>query len=129
MFRAGSNLSSKTEEEIFYRDFKKFSIGELSVGVGQVNCMSYDEIQVIIEKEKDYMEHVTEHSSEINIAYLLITDVMKESSYVMYAGKNAVTVLKNAFNLDNISDKYVALPGVVSRKKQFLPAIMEAMEQ
>lgn len=94
MFRAGSNLSSKTEEEIFYRDFKKFSIGELSVGVGQVNCMSYDEIQVIIEKEKDYMEHVTEHSSEINIAYLLITDVMKETSYVMYAGKNAVTVLK-----------------------------------
>ena len=29
MFRAGSNLSSKTEEEIFYRDFKKFSIGEI----------------------------------------------------------------------------------------------------
>ena len=129
MFRAGSNLSSKTEEEIFYRDFKKFSIGELSVGVGQVNCMSYDEIQVIIEKEKDYMEHVTEHSSEINIAYLLITDVMKETSYVMYAGKNAVTVLKNAFNLDNISDKYVALPGVVSRKKQFLPAVVEVLQQ
>ena len=108
---------------------KKFSIGELSVGVGQVNCMSYDEIQVIIEKEKDYMEHVTEHSSEINIAYLLITDVMKETSYVMYAGKNAVTVLKNAFNLDNISDKYVALPGVVSRKKQFLPAVVEVLQQ
>lgn len=129
MFRAGSNLSSKTEEEIFYRDFKKFSIGELSVGVGQVNCMSYDEIQLIIEKEKDYMEHVTEHSSEINIAYLLITDVMKETSYVMYAGKNAATVLKNAFNLDNLGDKYVALPGVVSRKKQFLPAVVEVLQQ
>ncbi len=81
--------------------------------------MSYDEIQLIIEKEKDYMEHVTEHSSEINIAYLLITDVMKETSYVMYAGKNAVTVLKNAFNLDNISDKYVALPALCQERNSF----------
>ena len=60
--------------------------------------MSFEEIQAIIEKEKSYMEHVTEHNSEINIAYLLITDVMKETSYVMYAGKNAAVVLKNAFS-------------------------------
>lgn len=128
MFRAGSNLSSKTGEEIFLRDYKKFSIGELSVGVGQVNCMSDEEIQAIIQKEKDYMEHVTEHNNEINIAYLLITDVMKEMSYVMYAGKNAAVVLKNAFSLDNVSNIYAALPGVVSRKKQFLPAIVEALQ-
>lgn len=129
MFRAGSNLSSKTGEEIFLRDYKRFSIGELSVGVGQVNCMSDEEIQSIIEKEKDYMQHMIEHSNEINIAYLLITDVMKEMSYVMYAGKNAALVLKNAFSLDNISNVYVALPGVVSRKKQFLPSIVEALQQ
>lgn len=129
MFRAGSNLSSKTEEEIFFRDYKKFSIGELSVGVGQVNCMSFEEIQAIIEKEKSYMEHVTEHNSEINIAYLLITDVMKETSYVMYAGKNAAVVLKNAFTVENVGECYTVLPGVVSRKKQFLPAIVEALQQ
>ena len=129
MFRAGSNLSSKTEEEIFFRDYKKFSIGELSVGVGQVNCMSFEEIQAIIEKEKSYMEHVTEHNSEINIAYLLITDVMKETSYVMYAGKNAAVVLKNAFTVENVGECYIVLPGVVSRKKQFLPAIVEALQQ
>lgn len=129
LFRAGSNLSSKTEEEIFFRDYKKFSIGELSVGVGQVNCMSYDEIQAIINKEKDYMERVTERNGEINIAYLLITDVMKETSYVMYSGKNALQVLKNAFSFDNTGKIYAVLPGVVSRKKQFLPAIVEALQQ
>lgn len=129
LFRAGSNLSSKTEEEIFFRDYKKFSIGELSVGVGQVNCMSYDEIQAIINKEKDYMERVTERNGEINIAYLLITDVMKETSYVMYSGKNALQVLKNAFSFDNTGKIYAVLPGIVSRKKQFLPAIVEALQQ
>ena len=91
--------------------------------------MSYDEIQAIINKEKDYMERVTERNGEINIAYLLITDVMKETSYVMYSGKNSLQVLKNAFSFDNTGKIYAVLPGVVSRKKQFLPAIVEALQQ
>mgnify|MGYP002707651286 CR=1 FL=1 len=56
---------------------------------------------------------MTEHNSEINIAYLLITDVMKETSYVMYAGKNAAVVLKNAFTVENVGECYTVLPGMV----------------
>ena len=129
MFRAGSNLSDKSEEEIFYRDYKKFSIGEITVGVGQVNCMSQEEIEGLIKKEASYITSVTDKSDEINIAYLLLTDVMKETSYVMLSGKNAEQVLMQAFNLDEITNNYVILPGVVSRKKQFLPAIVEVLQQ
>ena len=129
MFRAGSNLSDKSEEEIFYRDYKKFSIGEITVGVGQVNCMSQEEIEELIKKEASYITSVTDKSDEINIAYLLLTDVMKETSYVMLSGKNAEQVLMQAFNLDEITNNYVILPGVVSRKKQFLPAIVEVLQQ
>ena len=129
MFRAGSNLSDKSEEEIFYRDYKKFSIGEITVGVGQVNCMSQEEIEELIKKEASYITCVTDKSDDINIAYLLLTDVMKETSYVMLSGKNAEQVLMQAFNLDEITNNYVILPGVVSRKKQFLPAIVEVLQQ
>ena len=129
MFRAGSNLSDKSEEEIFYRDYKKFSIGEITVGVGQVNCMSQEEIEGLIKKEASYITSVTDKSDEINIAYLLLTDVMKETSYVMLSGKNAEQVLMQAFNIDEITNNYVILPGVVSRKKQFLPAIVEVLQQ
>mgnify|MGYP002508614966 CR=1 FL=1 len=34
MFMAGSNLKNKSPEEIFYQDFKKFSAGDISFGVG-----------------------------------------------------------------------------------------------
>ena len=54
---------------------------------------------------------------------------MKETSYVMYSGKNAAAILKNAFNLDSVEDGYTVLSGIVSRKKQFLPAIVEVMQQ
>lgn len=129
MFRAGSNLSAKSEEEIFYRDYKKFSIGDVTVGVGQVNCMSIDEIYALIKKETNYIANVTDIAKDINIAYLLITDVMTETSYIMYSGKNAEQILMHAFNIDKFDDNYAVLPGVVSRKKQFLPAIVEAMQQ
>ncbi len=36
MFMAGSNLKNKSPEEIFYQDFKKFSAGDISFGVGQI---------------------------------------------------------------------------------------------
>lgn len=44
MFRAGSNLSSKTPEEIFYQDYKKFIVDDLAFGVGQISFMSEEEL-------------------------------------------------------------------------------------
>ena len=47
MFRAGSNLSSKTPEEIFYQDYKKFIVDDLAFGVGQISFMSEEELQTV----------------------------------------------------------------------------------
>lgn len=127
MFRAGSNLSDKTEEEIFYRDFKKFSVNDITIGVGQVNSMGEEEIDAIKGRMNEYIKKM-ENNSVLDTAYLLMTNVMTESSYVLYAGKNASSILSMAFNMD-VNEDCVLLKGVVSRKKQFLPAIMEALQQ
>ena len=37
MFKAGSNIESRTPRDLFNRDFKKFSVGDVVIGVGQVN--------------------------------------------------------------------------------------------
>ena len=42
MFNAGSNLSSKTAKEIIMQDYKKFSVNDVTIGVGQINTMSQD---------------------------------------------------------------------------------------
>ena len=56
MFKAGSNLSSKTPEEIFYQDFKKTSVGAMTFGVGQVNALDGDELVEIKERLIPYLE-------------------------------------------------------------------------
>ena len=127
MFGAGSNLDEKTDREIFYQDFKKFAINDVTVGVGQVNAMGPEDIEKIKAKEVPFIDTVTGDGG-LDVVYFLMTDISTECSYVLCSGKNADTIMSLAFGVDKQQDTYI-LKNVVSRKKQFLPAIMEAMEQ
>lgn len=56
MFRAGSSLSDKSPEEIFYQDFKKFTGGDLNFGVGQISSLDQEELEELRPKITAYME-------------------------------------------------------------------------
>lgn len=127
MFKAGSNISSKTPKELFNRDFKKFAVGDVVVGVGQVNCMEPDETETVKEVMSGYINEVTGENG-LDMAYFMITNVPAGSSEVLCGGKNAVQTLSMAFNVQPFGES-VYLEGVVSRKKQLLPIIMEALQQ
>lgn len=126
MFKAGSNLASKTPKELFERDFKRFSVNDTNIGVGQVNCMEGCEAEMILDEIREYVQGVCNEYG-LNMAYFMITNVLDESSYVVCSDDNAAGVLSRAFNVA-ATDDTVFLKGVVSRKKQVLPAIMEALQ-
>lgn len=64
----------------------------------------------------------------LNMVFFLLTDILTESSTVLCAGEGADRLLAEAFGLDKAQTK-AQLDGVVSRKKQFLPAIMQALQE
>ncbi len=127
MFNAGSNLSSKTAKEIIMQDYKKFSVNDIKIGVGQINTMSQTEIDNIRGKIENYIDQVIADGG-VDMVYLLMTNIMTESSEVVFAGKSAGSVLANAFNVQ-VNGKSAVLEKIVSRKKQFFPAIMETLQQ
>lgn len=127
MFNAGSNLSSKTAKEIIMQDYKKFSVNDVTIGVGQINTMSQTEIDNIRGKIENYIDRVV-NDGNVDMVFLLMTNIMTESSEVVFAGKNAGSVLANAFNV-TVNGKTAILEKIVSRKKQFFPAIMETLQQ
>lgn len=127
MFNAGSNLSSKTAKEIIMQDYKKFSVNDVTIGVGQINTMSQKEIDNIRGRIENYIDRVV-NDGNVNMVFLLMTNIMTESSEVVFAGKSAGSVLANAFNV-TVNGKTVILEKIVSRKKQFFPAIMETLQQ
>lgn len=126
MFKAGSNLSSKTSKELFERDFKRFSVNDINIGIGQVNCMESDEADNLKERMIDYIADSC-HEYGLNMTFFMITNVLDESSYVVCSGNNAVGTISRAFNVE-AQDNTVFLKGVVSRKKQILPTIMETLQ-
>ena len=127
MFNAGSNLSSKTAKEIIMQDYKKFSVNDVTIGVGQINTMSQTEIDNIRGRIENYIDKVVNDGS-VDMVFLLMTNIMTESSEVVFAGKSAGSVLANAFNV-TVNGKTAILEKIVSRKKQFFPAIMETLQQ
>lgn len=127
MFQAGSNLSVKSPEEIFYQDFKKFVLGDVTLGVGQINSMTEEELESIKDKMIPYLQKaLTDH--EVEMIYFMLTNIMEESTEILYAGNGARELALKAFSLP-ADTKQIILEHTVSRKKQVIPAIMIALQE
>ena len=121
MFSAGSNLSARTAEEIFFQDFKRFSVGNIQFGVGQINSMNAIELEEIREKIVPYISTALKESG-LNMIFFMLTNIIRETTELLCCGANADTLVKEAFQLPDDSDCY-ELKGLVSRKKQLIPAL------
>lgn len=127
MFEAGSNFESKTEDEILNQDFKIFYSGDIAFGVAQVSAMGQpelDKVRARIEKRIPSMCG----EKKVQMLYIMLTDIMDETTTLIYYGENAENIAKDAFKVTP-QDNALVLHGVVSRKKQLIPALMKAMTE
>ena len=127
MFEAGSDLSSKSTEEIFYQDYKTFNTAGNDFGVGQITSVSKAGLQQMQGKLLDYMKE--KHRQNPNMMYFfMLTNILEESSIVLYCGGNSRELLAIAYEKE-IPEDGVVIEGMVSRKKQLLPDLIAAMQQ
>ena len=122
MFKAGSNLKDKSPEEIFYQDYKKFiAEDEINFGVGQISSMDSDELAEIKERLVPFM--VSECGRHgVTRVFFMLTNIIEESTELLYYGEEMARIAFHMEPKDGVFD----LKGVVSRKKQLIPALMEA---
>ena len=125
MFEAAASIKGKTIEEIIYDDFKSFIISNRKIGIGQLMVIDYEKVL----KEKDKYIEVLENISrehDYDIMAFVITDVLNSNSYLLYNSK-AKTVFETIFDANPIHEGY-KLVGIVSRKKQIIPLLMEELK-
>jgi manganese-dependent inorganic pyrophosphatase len=121
MFTASSNFASKTPDQIFHQDFKEFVMGDYKVGIGQINSMNKKELDSMKPKMKEYLpQALGQHG--VNLVLFMMTSIMDESSDLLMAGSGVEEVVEKAFGLTP-QDGEVTIPGMVSRKKQMVPAL------
>ena len=126
MFKAGTSLVGKTVDEIFNQDFKKFSFDNLQVGVAQVNSM---DIEGFLPYKEDMLNYMNKFAEDNNLEFtlLLLTDIINANSEIFVGGPRPELVEK-AFNVQ-LTECQGTLVGVISRKKQVVPAITAVMSE
>ena len=135
MFSAGSNLKGKSDGDIFYQDFKRFTVGNSVFGIGQITSLNAVELKDLKKRMSEYTEKEREQH-EIDMMFFMLTNILTESTDLICTGQGAEQLITTAFHVrdedvENVSAQtgIVKLPGVVSREKQLAPQIMMALQQ
>lgn len=126
MFNAGSSLKGRSAEEICFQDFKQFKVNDLVFGVGQINSMNSEELAEAKEILKPYLPKAMNENG-VQMIFFMLTDIVNESTELLYYGKGAKRCLQEAYDLQEDSEKLI-LKGVVSRKKQLIPTLVTALQ-
>lgn len=127
MFQAASDFNKKTPEEIFNQDFKTFVSDKYEFGVAQLSAMSKEELETVRKKLKGYIADVLK-ARKLDMVFVMLTDILEESTILIGAGEDADLMISKAFAVSREEDGFL-LKGVVSRKKQLIPALMAAMQE
>ncbi|HIX15599.1 MAG TPA: putative manganese-dependent inorganic diphosphatase [Candidatus Hungatella pullicola] len=131
MFAAASNLKGKTDGEIFYQDFKRFGAGKVTFGVGQISSLNAEELEELQTRLIPYMAKAREEHG-VNMMFFMLTNILTQSTTLLCEGQGAEQLIAAAFrngeDYPQTGNHCVYLPGVVSRKKQLIPAISLAVQ-
>lgn len=127
MFSAGSNLEGKTTEVIFYQDFKRFTSDKVNFGVGQISSMNEEELEALKKRLLPFMKHECGKNG-ISMVFFMLTNILEESSEIICFGDGSGKLVEESFNVKEENHGYF-LPGVVSRKKQLIPAFIGTLQQ
>ena len=125
MFEAGEDLEGKTAGDIIFADFKEFEHEGVRFGVGQGSYMSPQNLEKAMQMAGAKIEDAR-RDADVDMIFFLLTDIRAESSRLVFAGENAAEAASAAFGID--ASQGVLLDGVVSRKKQFIPAVLGAID-
>ena len=126
MFKAGTSLDGKTAEEIFYQDFKTFSLNSFKVGVSQVGTMYIESFDPLKDDMINLMDLKVKENG-FDLMLLMLTDILNGGSVLIAVGEHK-DIISKAFNV-TLTDSGVYIPGMVSRKKQVIPPIASALNK
>ena len=127
MFEHGGDVSGETAEQIFGTDYKVFNSGRFHFGVGQGSYMSEKNRKAAEALVGPYLE-AARRKQGLDFVFYLFTDVRNASSDLLMAGQGAEEVVAHAFGVE-AKEAAAVLPGVLSRKKQFVPRLIDTLRE
>ncbi|PRS01515.1 manganese-dependent inorganic pyrophosphatase [Bacillus atrophaeus] len=126
MLKAGADLSKKTVEELITLDAKEFNLGGKKVEIAQVNTVDIEDVKKRQPELEAALSKVIAEKN-LDLFLLVITDILENDSLALAIGDQTDKVEK-AFNV-TLENNTALLKGVVSRKKQVVPVLTDAISE
>ncbi len=124
MFKAGTSIESKTKEEVFYEDFKRFNLEYNDVGISQVFTLDINQIMNNKEEYINLIDKITEEKKYF-LVIMAVTDIINEGSYIFYSSLRE-KLIESIFNTEDVYQG-IYIEDCVSRKKQIVPGVVHAL--
>lgn len=125
MLKAGTNLKTKTAEELLALDAKSFPMGDKNVRIAQVNTVDLQEVfDRQAELEAAMQAAILREGYDLFL--LVATDILDSNSELLVVGE-PIAPVEAAFHI-TLQNHRAFLPGVVSRKKQIVPQLTEQFD-
>lgn len=119
LFSAGAS-TDKPAEELLRSDFKEFHIAGHDLGICQITCLDIDKMLGRLPELLEAMAKVKALKG-YDMLLMMLTDVLRCGTELVFLGEEEA--VRQAFDTEDVSAQHVYLPGVVSRKKQIVPAL------
>lgn len=125
VLKAGASIKGMSAADIISNDIKEFQIGNYRIAIGQFSVMDSEEILEIQEQLRTDMD-ILRDKENYDMVLLMVTNIIEEGTHLIYVGQ-PVGLLSQAFG-DSTQEGLLHLPGVMSRKKQVIPPLSEAVK-
>ena len=122
MLKAGTDISDYTADEVINIDCKPFEGNGVNFKISQVNSADVNDV---FKRKADFEEAINKDIKENNLGLyvFVVTDILNANSKIIALG-DKTDVIEKAFGVE-LDNNTALLEGVVSRKKQVLPKILE----
>lgn len=124
LLKAGTNLSNKSIIELLNLDAKSFPMGDKTVRIAQVNTVDEQEL-LMNQSEFETAMSLENAENGYDLFVFVITNILNSNSAIVVVGEPKSAV-EQAFNVTLVNNSAL-LEGVVSRKKQVVPQLTEAL--
>jgi manganese-dependent inorganic pyrophosphatase len=125
LLAAGAGLGARSADEVVNTDLKYYESNGLSAGIAQVEIADFRELTPRLGDLKAALTKLAE-ARKLSLAMLMVTDVVRGNSRLVTVGQPRLIAALPYVRQD---DETLDAPGVVSRKKQLLPAVLAVLSQ
>lgn len=127
LFHEGSSHRERKPQEIILHDFKKFTSGDLELGVGQITFMTQEDLDEVKIRLNEYLDQNLGFFG-VDLLYMMLTNIVDGYSEVLCHGADAVGIAQAALG-STFEEGSIRVKDLLSRKKQMIPALLSQIQQ